>query len=101
VLEDLLDHLTLRRLDERDHFHHPAACGAASGSISYTRLMNMAQVWLARLRGGAGAASAGESAAASAAFERRAPSRSHGRGPCSTTSRNSESGARPSAECTT
>jgi hypothetical protein len=42
--------------------------GQAKGSISYTRLMSMAQVWLARLRGGAGAA--GSSAAAAAAFER-------------------------------
>jgi hypothetical protein len=72
-------------------FISPEQRGQTSGSISYTRLtclpagrqVSMAQVWLARLRAGAGAATAGEEtpspwpspggrgdAAATAAFER-------------------------------
>ncbi len=38
-------------------FIWPEQRGQISGSISYTRLMSMAQVWLERLRIGAGPAS--------------------------------------------
>jgi NAD(P)-dependent dehydrogenase (short-subunit alcohol dehydrogenase family) len=50
-------------------FITPPHSGQAKGSISYTRFMSMAQVWLARLRAGAGAAGSPE-AAASACFRR-------------------------------
>ena len=45
-------------------FITPPQLGHANGSTSYIRLISMAQVWLARRRGGAGAAAA--------AFERKA-----------------------------
>ena len=46
-------------------------CGRHNGSISYTRLMSMAQVWLQRLWAGTRAAvSLDNAAAASAAFRR-------------------------------
>ena len=51
----------------------PPHSGQASGSISYTRLMSMAQVWLARLRAGAGAAGSPDAVAAASARLRRRP----------------------------
>ena len=59
-------------------FIWPPHLGQASGSISYTRLMSMAQVWLARLRAGAACGLAARpdarcAEAASAAALRRRP----------------------------
>ena len=94
VPQNLLDHRALRRLDEGDHLHLPPHLGQASGSTSYTRLMSMAQVWLQRCQ--------------RADRWRQAPGLRRPpewlpcgacRGPCCCTSRNSESDARPWAEC--
>ena len=87
-------------------FIWPPHFGQASGSISYTRLMSMAQVWL---RGGQGRhpampspgteprplPSTGEGRSS----RPRRPPCGAGRGPCWSTSRSSGSDARPWAEC--
>jgi hypothetical protein len=68
----------LRRF-EATTFIWPPQGAHVRGSIAYTRLMSMAQVWLARLRAGTGPASplddaaAGSNAAAASAALRRIP----------------------------
>ena len=57
-------------------FIWPPQRGQANGSISYTRLISMAQVWLERLRAGAGPGSPLDDAATgsnAAAALRRIP----------------------------
>ena len=74
--------------------------GQRRRDTSKTRLMSMAQVWLARLRAGAAAAAR----PTRRRLPRRRPASGAFRGPCSSTSRDRpsvgarESGARPSAE---
>jgi hypothetical protein len=80
VAQDLLDHVTLRWFEERDHFHRPATLGTdqwidlEDAFDQHLRVgRQVAQVWLARLRTGAGAAGAPAAAATASAAFRRMP----------------------------